>query len=284
MLLDTLDLKDKTVFHDIDPTVNYNTFSVMDYSTNKQGKSYKINNGLTTYIDFKAINDNQVLVCYTPPTIDRLICKVLTIEGTYIKIEPVFQIDEKTNTSKISIVNISPNKFVIFYNDNTNKVGKSVLIEVGKTKISILSKNIFHDGIVPEICSIKSQDNEIVLFYQNNKNGSVQLIQLFDNNTLGKVEEQIFFTGSNLWDMMIKPINDEHVLSFINSDHKLCLKILSIDKTVHFTKGMVFPQKVNGDYYQLISIDNEMVLCYFNNIIQIIDRNDGHLIHPENIK
>ena len=46
---------------------------------------------------------------------------------------------------------------------------------------------------------------------------------------------------------------------------------------------MQFNKRIINDYFQLISIDNEMVLCYFNDIVQIISLNNGQIMQPEGI-
>lgn len=286
MILDTLDLKNKTVFHEINLKENFNTFSVIDYLTNKQGRNQKINNGMTSTIDFCAINDNQILLSYVPATSDKVICKILTVEGTYITIGPLYTIDENTNTSRISVVNLSQDKFVIFYNDNNNKVGKAIIVYISKNKFSTISSNIWYKGIVSELRAIKSMDNEIIVFFQFIKNGIVRLLKYngAPDNKFSVSEESLFFKGSNLWHLTIKKLKEFYVVAFIDSNHKLNLKILQTTNKISFTHGITYTQPIIDDYFQMISIDNEFLLCYFNNQVQVINLINGQIMQQENIK
>ena len=285
MIIDTINLKNKTVFHEVNNNENYNSLSVMDYSTNKQGKHQKINNGLTSVIDYYPINDNQLLLSYCPSVIKKITLKVLTLEGTYIDNGPSFTIDSDTTPSKISITHLSNNFFVIFYNDYKNSKGKYVIVKIDNIQISTVSSGYFIDGNIEELNVVNVIDNEIALFFQYKQTGTVQLLEFKKDSQekLIKKEEAIFFQKSNLKNLTIKKIKDYYVMGFINSNHMLCLKILNVDTTIKFTHGIQYNQPIKNDFYQMFAIDNEMILCYFNNTVQIINLINGQMIQPENL-
>jgi len=285
MLINSLDLKDKTIFHEVNPSEKFNSFIIMDYLTNTMGKKLKINNGITSTLDYCSINENQILLSYVPAIIDKIVVKICTIkDDTLMDFGPLYTIDELTNTNKISLVKIIDNKFAIIYNDNSNKNCKIVVISIDNDKISTVSKMILTSGVVPEVRAINVMDGEIAVFFQHNKVGIVQLLRYNEGLSLYKAEEQIFYIGSDLWNLTIKKVKDYYVLGFINSDHKLIIKIIeATDNKIRFTHGIQYNIKIVGDFFQMISIDNEMILCYFNNVAQIISLNNGQIIQPENI-
>lgn len=282
MLLNTLDLKDKTIFHEINALDNFNVFSVMDYPSNKMGINHKINNGITTTLDYCEANDNTIIAVYVPYIIDKVVIKILSIDGTDIKSGPLYTLDEKTLTNKVSIVSLNNNTFVVCYNDNANKCLKAVAVHLDdKNVISTLSNTILLKGIVPEVRAIKTTENEICVFIQVDKVGLVQLIRLVDGNKLIKVEEQVFYTGSDLYNLTICSLKKHHIVGFLNNAHMLILKVLETDPKIKFTQGMQFNKRVVNDYFQMVSIDREMVLCYFNGIVQIVSLNNGQIAQPE---
>jgi len=285
MIINTIDLKDKTVFHEVNRDENFNSFSVMDYQTNKQGKHQKVNNGLTPVIDYYPINDNQLLLSYCPSVINKIIIKVLTLEGTYIDNGPTFTIDSDTKPSKISITNLSNDFFIVFYNDYKNNKGKYVIIKVNNKQISTVSSGYFIDGDIEELNVVNVIENEIALFFEYKQTGMVQLLEFQKDSQekLVKKEEAIFFQKSNLKNLTIKKIKDYYVMGFINSNHMLCLKILNVEDTIKFTHGIQYNQSIKGDFFQMFAIDNEMILCYFNNTVQIINLINGQMIQPENL-
>jgi len=283
MLISTLDLKDKTIFHEINAPDNFNVFSVMDYSTNKMGVDQKINNGITSTLDYCRINDNLVLAGYVPSVIDKVVVKTLSINGTDIKAGPLYTLDERTTTNKISIIGLNDSTFIVCYNDNTNKCAKAIAIHIEDDRISTISNTLLLKGIVREIRAVKAEENEMAVFLQFDKIGIVQLIKFVDGNKLVKTEEQVFYTGSDLYNLTIASMHRYHVVGFLNSAHMLVLKILETSPKVKFTQGMQFNKRIVNDYFQLISIDNEMVLCYFNDIVQIISLNNGQIMQPEGI-
>lgn len=282
MLINTLDLEDKTIFHEINTLDNFNVFSVMDYSKNKMGVNHKINNGITSTLDFCEIDNNNILVGYVPYIVDRVVVKVISIDDTNMKTGPLFTLDEKTQTNKISVIKLSNNIFVVCYNDITNKCLKAIAISVNGESISTISNTILLKGFIPEVRSVKINDNEMVVFMQVDKVGLVQLIE-YNSGKLIKKEEQVFYTGSYLYNLSICSMKKHHVVGFLNNAHMLVLKILEVDPKVKFTQGMQFNKRINNDFFQLISIDKEMVLCYFNGIVQIISLNNGQIIQPESI-
>lgn len=282
MLISTLDLEDKTIFHEINTLDSFNVFSVMNYSTNKMGINHKINNGITSTLDYCEIDNNSILIGYVPYIIDKVVVKVTTIDNTDMKAGPLFTLDEKTQTNKISIVKLSNNIFVVCYNDITNRCLKAIAIHVDGGSISTISNTILLKGFVPEVKAIRVSDSEMAVFIQVDKVGMVQLIK-YDNNALVRKEEQVFYTGSDLYNLSICSMKRHHIVGFLNSAHQLVLKILEISPKVKFTQGMQFNKRIINDYFQLISIDKEMVLCYFNSIVQIVSLNNGQIIQPESM-
>ena len=95
-------------------------------------------------------------------------------------------------------------------------------------------KYVFVNDIIPELTSFKLSDTEFVLFYQLKQSGIVRLTE-FKNDKLIKVEEQLFYKDSDLWGLSVQSVNNYFVLIFIDTHHRLVLKIITANKKLSFT-------------------------------------------------
>jgi len=279
MILNTLDTETKTIYHEIENGTNYNTISIMDYDTNTQGKDYKINNSQTYVTDMCLINDNSFLICYFHLLLNKIVCKIVDIDGVEVKSGPMCIVDEKTSSTVMSIISLSPTRAILTYNDNLNKVGKSLLLNTENNNITVIEKYIFANHEIPEIATFKLSDTEFVLFYQIESNGVVRLTE-FKDDQLELMEEQLFYKGSDLWGLSVQRIHGYFVLIFIDTNHRLVLKIITADKKLAFTAGTVFTTPVEDGRFELISIDDEFAICYFNDQAQIISVRNGQMMSP----
>ena len=282
MILNTLDTKTKTFYHEIDDSVNYNTISVVDYENNLHGKNHKINNSQTYITDMCLIDDDNFLLCYYHLLLNKIVCKIVTVNGVNIKSGQMCIVDEKTNSNVLSLISISPTRAILTYNDNLNNVGKSLLLGIDGDKITVIEKYIFAEHEVPELASFKISDTEFVLFYQLENNGIVRLTE-FKDDELELKEEQLFFKGSDLWGLSVQRVHNYFILIFIDSLQRLVLKIITADKKLSFTSGTVYTQPVLDGKFELITIDNEFAICYFNDQAQIISIINGQMMQPENL-
>lgn len=283
MLIDSIDINNKTIFHEILSGENYNSLSIMDYNTNTTSKNFKINNCATLVIDICAINDSQLLTCYFSPTVNKLVCKIITIlDDLSFQFGPSFTIDIKTSTTRVSIVNLNKTESVIFYNDNTNDLGKAIIIKHDDTNITTINSYTFSNGKILQLVAMKNDEKEVLLFFQYHNDGVTKLFSYTDMKLI-LIEEQKFFHGSNLYNLSMKKLKDNAILAFVADDFHLYIKILQLHPKITFTQSIKFNKKVSNINFDLISVDNEMVLCYVEGVVQIISLVNGEIIQPENI-
>jgi len=280
MILNTIDTETKTIYHEIEQNNNFNTISIMDYNLNQESKKIKVNNSQTIITDMCIINEESFLLCYYHNKINKIIVKVININGLKLDLGPMCIVDEKTNSSVMSVISISKDRAILTYNDNFNKVGKILYLKINNNQIYVIEKYIFANDIVPELSTFKINDTQYVMFYQLNNCGVMRLTDI-ERDKIFLKNEQIFYKGSNLWGLSVNRVHDYFILIFINNQKKLVMKILSADNKLTFTSGSVYNKPVENGF-ELISIDNEFCLCYFNGIVQIISIINGQVIQPEN--
>jgi len=282
MILNTLDTKTKTFYHEINDNFNYNTISVIDYENNIHGDKKKINNSKTYITDMSIIDDDNFLLCYYHRLLKKIICKIINIDGVNVNSGQMCIIDDNTHTTVMSLISISSTRAILTYNDTLNNVGKSLLLNISNDFITIIEKYIFAYENIPELASFKLSDTEFVLFYQLKNSGIVRLIEI-KNDQLELKEEQLFYKNSDLWGLSIQRIHDYFILVFIDSTQRLILKIITANKKLSFSSGRIYNQPVIDGKFELVTIDNEFAICYFNNTAQIISITDGKMIKPENL-
>lgn len=292
MLIDTIDIGNKVLIHEI-KNKNFDTFSIFDYNDHKYSDEYKINNGVAKAFNYLPIDDNRVLLVYIPHAVDKVSCKVIRINDLMLEIGPLFSIINDVRTTSIALCRLSGDFFAIISNDTINHTANITVIKVNDGKITTITNQAFvpntpntsdHKSTPKNFVAINTADNEITIFCDYKNNCSASLFRFEDNSRIVFVEDQIFYINSTMSCAKIKKVKDFYVLFYINSIRKLIMKVIKVDSKLSFTYSAQFVPDIINNFYQLISIDNEMVLCYFNNVIQIISIVNGLFVQQENIK
>jgi len=281
MILSTLDTETKTIYHEIEEENKYNTLQVMDYDTITTGKATKVNNNQTPITDMSLIDEDTFLYAYYHTKLNNIVVKIIKIVGTKIKSGPVCVVDEKLNTTVISIISMSKDRVILTYNDNLNRVGKVLHLKIINNQVEIIEKYFFADGFVPELVTFKLTEHQYVMFYQFEEYGIMRVTDIEDDQLIMQ-PEKTFYKDSDLWGLAIEKIHNYFVIIFINSNNKLVLKILTADERLTFTSATVFTTPVIDHTFELMSVANEFAMCYFNNQVQILSIINGQIMQPEN--